>query len=316
MGSARCPHGGCETRLRYAATGAPGVALVVTLRSFEDSPILRFRYTLTSTQPAALTKVAGTEALRYLTLRQEGLQDCALTEVQLSHFDQVQHAYMPNREDRAPDEVLPGLRFVGPIALLHTAARTALVAYEHGADHPDGFLGYTIEGDGEARCLALDARKGNTYDGQRLDGPGWRSVWFELGLFPGALDAFLPRYRQFFLEEVCENRESRRPYIYYNTWNYQERRRYFEGRPYIESMDAARMLEEIDVAHRLGVDVFVVDTGWYGKTGDWLPNLEKFPKGLQALKHRLDRELGVSYFKWDAGRDGPRDAAARARAPG
>ncbi len=39
-----------------------------------------------------------------------------------------------------------------------------------------------------------------------------------------------------------------------------------------------RMMAEIEVAHRLGVDVFVIDTGWYIKTGDWLVNLEKLPR--------------------------------------
>ena len=98
------------------------------------------------------------------------------------------------------------------------------------------------------------------------------------------MGAFTKRYRQFFLNEVCENTESRKPYIYYNTWNYQERKRYFNGRPYLETMHFEQMLAEIEVAHRLGVDVFVIDTGWYIKTGDWQVNRERFPDGLQEVR--------------------------------
>jgi alpha-galactosidase len=83
------------------------------------------------------------------------------------------------------------------------------------------------------------------------------------GRFPGRPGCFLPVYRRFFLEEVCINPQSRKPYIFYNTWNHQERLKYFRGQPPYSEMNAERMLAEIDVAHRLGVDVFVIDTGWY-----------------------------------------------------
>jgi alpha-galactosidase len=48
------------------------------------------------------------------------------------------------------------------------------------------------------------------------------------------------------------------------------------------------MMAEIEVAHRLGVDVFVIDTGWYIKTGDWQVNRERFPDGLQEVRRKLE----------------------------
>jgi alpha-galactosidase len=163
-----------------------------------------------------------------------------------------------------------------------------MLAYEHGADHPDGFFAFRVE-PGDDRPLALHARKGNYYDGQPL-GPqsAWESVWFELGLAPVPVNSFLPAYRRFFLDEIAENVESRQPYLFYNTWNYQERNHYFHKRPYLESMHLDRIDAEIEVAHRLGLDVFVIDTGWYIKTGDWLVNPARFPDGLQTIKRTLD----------------------------
>lgn len=288
-GEREIPGGGREVALRYA--NPAGLELRVTARGFFGSPVLRFRCTLRAPAPARLTKTGGADRVTYFALARPGLEQQALTEVQLSHFEPVlHHAFRPNRVERAPAEALPGLRFAGPLALFHGEGETVLAAYEHGADHPDSFFDFVIEGEEEgARRLALVGRKGNYYHGQPI-GPGaaFESAWFELGLRPGGLSGFLPAYRRFLFDEISENRVSRQPRIFYNTWNYQERQKYFAGQPYLESMNAGRMLAEIDAAHRLGVDVFVVDTGWYRKTGDWLPDPARFPERLAELKRRLD----------------------------
>ena len=56
-------------------------------------------------------------------------------------------------------------------------------------------------------------------------------------------------------------------------------------------------MSEIEVAHRLGIEVFVIDTGWYQKTGDWLVNLERFPDGLQEIRKKLD-SYGMKLGLW------------------
>jgi alpha-galactosidase len=292
------PNGGSSTILRYSCGDDPILHLEVEIRSFPSSSIIRFKYRLTADVPSLLTKSSGHDRISYFRIEHPGLETLALTEYQLSHFDPVQHSYMPNRVEYAPDEILTGMTLTGPVSLFHSEGRTILCAYEHGADHPLTFLKYAVESSGNHRSVVLLAEKGNYYAGQSLgpDDP-WESIWFELGLFPDSLAAFLPEYRRFFLDEVCENRESRRPNIYYNTWNYQERQKYFHNRPYLESMNAERILAEIDVAGRLGVDVFVIDTGWFQKTGDWLPNTSRFPENLFEVKQKLD-QYGMQLGLW------------------
>ena len=87
---------------------------------------------------------------------------------------------------------------------------------------------------------------------------------------------------------MTQNTESRKPYIFYNTWNFQERNKWENDKPYLESMNEDRILKEIDVAHRMGVDVFVLDSGWYERTGDWSVSSERFPNGLKSVKAKLD----------------------------
>jgi alpha-galactosidase len=47
-------------------------------------------------------------------------------------------------------------------------------------------------------------------------------------------------------------------------------------------------LQEIDRAHAMGVEVYVIDTGWFTKTGDWSVNKEFFPDDLKQVKAKLD----------------------------
>ncbi|MBC8075277.1 MAG: alpha-galactosidase, partial [Chloroflexales bacterium] len=293
-GERRLPRAGHEITLRYEAVGDPPLSLEVTLRGFEDSPLLRMRYRLTAEAPAQLTKRQGHDAISYWTLKGDALDDAALTVVQLSHFDPVAHSYLPAVETYAPAERQGGLETDGPLCLLHGPARSLVLAYEHGADHPNGFLGFALGAD----IASLTARRGNYYDGQPI-GPdqAWQSVWLQLGAAPLPLDAMLARYRAFVLNEMCENAESRRPYLFYNTWNHQERNKYFRQLPYLHDMHQARMQAEVDIAHRLGIDVFVIDTGWYAKTGDWRVNLDRFPDGLKALRAQLD-DYGMKLGLW------------------
>ncbi len=290
--------GGREIAFRYTSDGVPQLQLLVTLRCYPESPVLRLRYRLSSDEPATLTKRSGRDNLRYLRIRDATAHATALAEIQLSHFDPVVHSYVPNTESWPVEELYSGLSLAGPILILHGDGHALMVAYEHGADHPQRFLEFRVNDAEGRRDLSLLATRGNYYHGQPL-GPEheWRSVWMELALAPLPLPQFLARYRAFFLEEICESTESRRPYLYYNTWNHQERDRYFRGLPYLHSMHSDRVAAEIEVAHRLGIDVFVIDTGWYGKTGDWRVNLERFPDGLEKIRASLD-DRGMRLGLW------------------
>lgn len=291
-------HTGREAVLRYIDSGTPALQLLVTLRWHPNSPIIRWQYQLSADTPAALTKQDGRDELCYITVRSTRLRSQQLTDIQLSHFDPIAHTYQPVLEHYSAPDCYDGQQFAGPIAAFHDAAHTLLLAYEHGADHPDSFLRFSITETQHERTLTLRAHKGNYYGNQPL-GPTtiWESVWLEIAVAPLPFDAFLPRYRQFVLDELCEQRESRQPYLFYNTWNYQERNRYFNGRPYLESMNQARILEEVDIAHQLGIEVFVIDTGWYQKTGDWQVDKGRFPNELRDVKQRLD-SYGMRLGLW------------------
>jgi alpha-galactosidase len=81
----------------------------------------------------------------------------------------------------------------------------------------------------------------------------------------GDVDTLAAAFREFQLKYVTLNRESRKPYIFYNTWCFEERNCFWNRKNYLADMNEERMMAEIDAAHEMGIDVFVIDTGWYEK---------------------------------------------------
>lgn len=57
-------------------------------------------------------------------------------------------------------------------------------------------------------------------------------------------------------------------------------------------------------AQKLGIELFVLDDGWFGQRnsdnaglGDWYPNLEKLPEGISGLSQKIV-DLGMRFGIW------------------
>ena len=286
-------NGVTEHRFVGPLAGDPDLSLELVFRIGPGSPVVRFRYVLHTAAAHGLTKTSGKNQLTYLSTSFSDLSD--VMEVRLSEFNEVVHSYTLAERTVAPHDFENELHLMGPILVGQGSSHAALVAYEHGATAPDHYLHFALSPD---RKVALQATKGNYFHGQPLDPEHpYETIWFQFAAVPGSQEALARAYRSFVLRHLSLNEESRKPYIFYNTWNFQERNRHWNGRPYLESMNQDRMLQEIDVAHRLGIEVFVVDTGWYSKTGDWEVSRERFPNGLAPIKQKLD-SYGMKLGLW------------------
>jgi alpha-galactosidase len=188
---------------------------------------------------------------------------------------------------------------MGPILAASDGRHSFLVAYEHGSETPFAFLRYQL---GPDRGIQLTAVKGNYFPGQTIDvDHSYSTVWLETAVVAGDMDQLASSYRLFVLKSMAVNVATRTPYIYYNTYGHQERNKWWNGNwwsgvPY--PMNQANILKEIDVAHRMGVDVFVIDGGWFQKTGDWTTvDSARFPNGLEDIKAKLD-SYGMKLGLW------------------
>ena len=65
-----------------------------------------------------------------------------------------------------------------------------------------------------------------------------------------------------------------------------------------------KILDIAKKAKDIGVELFVLDDGWFGKRnwdncslGDWYPNLEKLPNGITGLAKKIE-EMGMKFGLW------------------
>jgi len=280
----RLANGCTEYRFCGKLVSDQDLSLEIVFRIADENPVVRFRYILTSERGRRLTKTSGRDRLAYVCVSFANLPRA--TEVQFSEFNPIVHSYC--LAERAVDQRQfdNELRLIGPMVVGENRSHAMLVAYEHGATVPDGFLEFALASD---RGVSLQAVKGNYLHGQQVDSAHpYETIWLQCAAVAGDQESLAQAYRDFILHHMALNQETRRPYIYYNTWNYQERNKLWNGRPYLESMRQDRMLEEIEVAHRMGIDIFVIDTGWYERTGDWKVSTERFPDGLHAIRDKLE----------------------------
>jgi hypothetical protein len=147
----------------------------------------------------------------------------------------------------------------------------------------------------------VKAVKGAYYDGEEITTANpYRTVWTDIGLFTG--DTFNDgeaTFWDFIYHYQSEHLAPRRPTFYYNTWGLQrDDQQDRQIRPQ-EVLTEERILEEIEYAAQLGIDVFVIDDGWQKCFGDWLPVSERLPNGFNRIKTRLD-ELGIQMGLWFA----------------
>lgn len=279
----------------YSGTfvGLPHLHLDCVFRLAADSPVIRFQYRLRSDRPVTLTKKHGVDAIDYAAISFSEFPVCR--EVGMGEFDEGVHSFRLTERDVPTHVFESGVDLLGPILVAEGKGRTALLAYEHGAQAPDRFLVFRADA---KRRVTLSATKGNYFTGQAIDVTHtFETPWMQLGVVAGSIDDMAREYRTFVLRYMSLNSASRIPYIFYNTWCYQERNKWWNNQTFLASMNEARMEAEIDVAAKMGIDVFVLDTGWYEKTGDWQENRKLFPKGIKALSARLKRK-GMKLGLW------------------
>jgi alpha-galactosidase len=281
-----------EYRFRGVLREDPSLALEVRFRLSERSPIVRFQYALTATREHVFSRGPGEDEIQYTATSLDGLPRAR--EVRVSEFVELVHSYTLSERPVSPGDFEAGLGVPGPILVASDGRRTLLLAYEHGSQAPDAFLRFDL---GASRRVTLRGVKGNYCRGQVLDAAHpYETVWMQAGLVAGDEDRAAEAYRRFVRTELSDP-EVHAPRVHYNTWNLQERGKWWHGKGYLDPMNAKRMLAEIEVAARMGIETFVLDTGWYEKTGDWAVSKERFPEGLGSLAKTLSAH-GMKLGLW------------------
>ena len=290
----------------------PSARIAVTVRESPLTPVARFKYELSAAPGSSfrLTKKSGRDAIAYGTCGVSRWAK-ARTEVRFGEYDSLSHAYRPSDHDMPQRAFENSIAFQGPFLSFVGEDSAALLAYEHGSQAPDTYLEFACAPD---ETVALRAVKGN-YPANRVvteENP-FESVWFQAAVVKGGADELAAAYRDFQLKRCTVNVGSRKPYVFYNTWASQERDKWWDkSGDFMRLMNEKRILEDVDVAHELGVDVFVVDVSWFKQTGDWIVDEKRFPRGLGVVRERL-RKHGMKMGLWFNPTEAAKNSAMMAR---
>ena len=257
------------------------------IRTCDDTPFVRFCYILSGGN-VKMTKSLGKDNLVYARWKCGAF---AGTEVRLSEYNHQLYSFCMSEVPAFRD----GDEIMGPILVKHGKDGCALLAYEHGSGYPDKFIEFAKERD----CVALKAVKGNYYDGRPIGGNEnavYKTVWLQFGATRGTEDDIAENYRDFQLKRILPDHPSRKPLIYYNTWNDQERTQLKTG-TYHKCMTLEHIFADIETAHKMGIDVYVIDTGWFTKCGDWEVRTDRFPDALDSVSEKL-QSYGMKLGLW------------------
>ena len=261
-----------------------GHKIALIIRGATGSPFIRYRFELSSEKTARLTKATGKDNLEYARI---SCNDFHGIEVRVSEYNHQLYSFCLSEVPAFRDED----SIMGPILVRESEDGCALLAYEHGSGYPDKFIEFAKETNG----ILLRAVKGNYYHGQPLN-PAFETVWLQFGAIDGTADDIAALYRDFQLNWILPEHPSRKPLIYYNTWNDQERTQLATG-TYHQCMTLKHILEDIDIAHEMGIDVYVIDTGWFTKCGDWEVRTDRFPDALESVSAKL-KKFGMKLGLW------------------
>ncbi|HAH54916.1 MAG TPA: hypothetical protein DCM02_06440 [Flavobacterium sp.] len=286
-------NGSSEYVFQGKIKSVPEIELKLLFRISQDNAVLRFKYVLSGNGKHLLTKSMGNDNIVYLSTSIASFKQ--IKEVQFANYDEKFHSYIL-KEQLIEDRFFENNHSVmGPMLVFGNNDHSFLMAYEHGSQYGNEFLHFNLS---KNRTIDISAVKGNYLNNQSISkGNEYETVWFEIAGVKGDEELLATQYRMFMLKYISQNLESRQPYIFYNTWGRQERVKW-AGNAYLSSMNLKQTLEEIEQAHKMGIDVYVLDAGWFLKTGDWTVNTSEkfFPDTLKqavGLIKKYNMKLGL-----------------------
>ena len=146
----------------------------------------------------------------------------------------------------------------------------------------------------------------------------YRNVRFQMGMNPWNGEWFLDKYEKFYTPEVVmvysDKGLNGMSQIYHKFYQNNLIRSKFAFKPrpiLINNWEATffdfneeKLLELADKASKAGIELFVLDDGWFGhrdnddsSLGDWFEDKRKLPNGLKSLSEKI-HEKGMDFGLW------------------
>lgn len=249
---------------------------------------LRHRFRLSSSSATSL-KIPNTRVAlsAYSVGRVEAIQ-----EFQIGQFSPVTHSYVGSARTVQSHELEAGtVALVGPLIALRGEVGSWVFAHEAGVEAMQSSWGFRAERDRSGVSLMASAE---VFVATRFARSEWKSPWFHAVWSSNAPEVEYQR----FISDVSNFAELLgRGAMSYNTWHMQESNHYLKDASYIDGLAEVDLLAEAAACSEAGVDIFVMDVGWFHRTGDWEPNTGLLGADLLDWSKRL-QDLQMTLGVW------------------
>ena len=151
-----------EYSMRGTLRGHSRFTLRLTFRLGADQRVVRFRYSLETNEPSAVSSFSA-GPLEYLRVAVSPRSH--IRELQLSQFMALTHSYTLQETSQPFPSIRGQSGLMGPLVTVANGTHHLLLAYEHGSTVPEVFLRFRVRDE----AIALQAAKPNTLPGERVD---------------------------------------------------------------------------------------------------------------------------------------------------
>lgn len=279
-----------------------GQTLVITMHDETDTLAVNLKYTIVGDLPVLLKQVAyhnlsdDTLTITHAASLQLDFDDHAydlitLTGAHLSEASVTRQPLTPGKKSIASNYGASGPQGV-PATILAAPATDDFAGEALGmALLWSGNFSYTAQVDQFGNSRLVMGLNPELFSWQLKPGEPFVTPEAAVAYTTNGLNDLSHIFHRFFADHVMPL--PRKNLIEYNTWE----STYFD-------VSEAKVRAEISKAEALGVELIVIDDGWFknrpndaGQLGDWVPDPVKFPRGLRPIADAL-HERGLAFGLW------------------
>ncbi|MBM6440367.1 alpha-galactosidase [Lacticaseibacillus rhamnosus] len=279
-----------------------GQTLVITMHDETDTLAVNLKYTIVGDLPVLLKQVAyhnlsdDTLTITHAASLQLDFDDHAydlitLTGAHLSEASVTRQPLTPGKKSIASNYGASGPQGV-PATILAAPATDDFAGEALGmALLWSGNFSYTAQVDQFGNSRLVMGLNPELFSWQLKPSEPFVTPEAAVAYTTNGLNDLSHIFHRFFADHVMPL--PRKNLIEYNTWE----STYFD-------VSEAKVRAEIPKAEALGVELIVIDDGWFknrpndaGQLGDWVPDPVKFPRGLRPIADAL-HERGLAFGLW------------------
>lgn len=158
------------------------------------------------------------------------------------------------------------------------------------------FIGIENQKDKSSATISNKILRGGYLDNEPIPSDKYYETVWSVTAFMKKTSESSEIIRTYLLNQITENKSSRTPNFYYNTWGMQ-RSAEQNGKDTRRVFTEARILEEMEYASQLNVDQFILDDGWEETLGVWDYNKARLPNGLKPFLDKA-KEKNMTLGVW------------------